>query len=167
LRAAWRNYNNKTTSGASLFNRPSASVFKRRSHFLPEVKHLLSARSRLRACVLDALHKEGIEIVSPIFMNQRQLSEKAIVMSQPVQPQTPVPEHEDLAPEDMMFDKAERAEQRQLLDKLSQDITNLEGQIGEGDDENQRDLEAQIQQLHEQRVQIEQNLAELPDESGS
>jgi thiamine biosynthesis lipoprotein len=32
LRAAWRNYNNKTTSGASLFNRPSASVFKRRSH---------------------------------------------------------------------------------------------------------------------------------------
>ena len=34
MRAAWRNYNNKTTSGASLFNRPSASVFKRRSHHL-------------------------------------------------------------------------------------------------------------------------------------
>ena len=32
MRAAWHNYNNKTTSGASLFNRPSASVFKRRSH---------------------------------------------------------------------------------------------------------------------------------------
>ena len=31
MRAAERNYNNKTTSGASLFNRPGASVFKRRS----------------------------------------------------------------------------------------------------------------------------------------
>ena len=36
MRAAERNYNNKTTSGASLFNRPGASVFKRRSHVIKE-----------------------------------------------------------------------------------------------------------------------------------
>jgi small conductance mechanosensitive channel len=34
---------------------------------------IISTRSHLRKAILDALHAEGIEIVSPTFMNQRQL----------------------------------------------------------------------------------------------
>ena len=49
------------------------SVTYRVAGLLTEVKALVSSRSRLRARVLDALHRGGIEIVSPTFMNQRQL----------------------------------------------------------------------------------------------
>jgi small conductance mechanosensitive channel len=49
------------------------SVLYRVSGLLADVKQLLSARSRIRECVLDELHGAGIEIVSPSFMNTRQL----------------------------------------------------------------------------------------------
>ena len=55
------------------------SITYRIAGFLPEVKRLLSARSRLRTCVVDALHAADVEIVSPMFMNQRQLSQTAVV----------------------------------------------------------------------------------------
>jgi len=41
--------------------------------FLPSIKNLLSSRSNLRKTVLAQMHGNGIEIVSPAFMNQRQL----------------------------------------------------------------------------------------------
>jgi small-conductance mechanosensitive channel len=49
------------------------SVTYRVAGFLGEVKHLLSAHSKLRAMMLSTLHDGGIEIVSPMVMNQRQL----------------------------------------------------------------------------------------------
>lgn len=51
------------------------SVTYRIAGFLPEVKRLLTVRSRLQASVLDTLHGASVEIVSPTFMNQRQLAE--------------------------------------------------------------------------------------------
>ena len=45
----------------------------RLSGFLEESKLLLSVRSNLYGCVLDTLHNNGIEIMSPSFMSQRQL----------------------------------------------------------------------------------------------
>jgi small-conductance mechanosensitive channel len=140
------------------------SITYRIAAFLTEIKHLLSARSRLRACVLDALHAEGIEIVSPIFMNQRQLSEKA-VMSRPQRPPTADPAREEPAPEDIMFDKAERAEQRQMLDKLNQQSSDLEGQLEAGDDEHRKEVEIKLRQLREQRERLEQSLTESTEES--
>jgi len=142
------------------------SITYRISAFLPEVKHLLSARSRLRTCVLDALHAESIEIVSPMFMNQRQLSEKA-VMSRPVPSQTAVPEREEPAPEDLMFDKAERAEQGDLLVKLNLEITELENQLEAGNEENRVELEAKLRQLREQRAPLKQSLGDRLEESES
>ncbi|MEO6201684.1 MAG: mechanosensitive ion channel family protein, partial [Nitrospirales bacterium] len=51
------------------------SVTYRVSGFLVEVKQLLSARSNLRAKMLTTLHNAGIEIVSPVVMNQRRLAD--------------------------------------------------------------------------------------------
>lgn len=48
------------------------SVSYRISGYYPEVKQLLTVRSRLRKEVLNKLHGADIEIVSPAFMNQRQ-----------------------------------------------------------------------------------------------
>lgn len=78
--------------------------------FLPEMKHPLSSRSNLRKKVLEHLHGNGVEIVSPSFMNQRQLDPTIPVMpEQPVMySQHPV-EKESPAPEEKIFDKAEEA----------------------------------------------------------
>ena len=49
------------------------AITYRAAGVLTQVKQLLTARSNLRAMVLETLHGAGIEIVSPHFMNQRQL----------------------------------------------------------------------------------------------
>lgn len=49
------------------------SITYRVAGFLKEVKQLLTARSNLCKSILDVLHEAGVEIVSPTFMNQRQL----------------------------------------------------------------------------------------------
>jgi len=50
------------------------SVTYRVAGLLEESKSLLAKRSLLRAQMLDKLHANGIEIVSPTFMNQRQVA---------------------------------------------------------------------------------------------
>ena len=49
------------------------SITYRIAGFLKDVKRLLSVRSDLRRQMIETLHGAGIEIVSPTFMNQRQL----------------------------------------------------------------------------------------------
>ncbi len=83
------------------------SVTYRVAGLLREVKQLLTARSRLHQAVLDELHRGGIEIVSPSFMNTRAVAEGQRFMP-PREPAAEVAE----APvaEAVAFDKAERAE---------------------------------------------------------
>jgi hypothetical protein len=116
--------------------------------------------------VLDALHAAGIEIVSPMFMNQRQLSAASVVLPQQVEPSRAAAADKEAAPEDIIFDKAERAEKLESLNTLNQEITDLESQLAEADDENRRDLAAKLEQLREQRDPIEQSLAESLQENG-
>ncbi len=74
---------------------------------LTDVKLLLSARSRLNCQVLDALHAAEIEIVSPNFMNTRNVENITFI------PRRLVVDSEikrENKPEDIVFDKAEQAE---------------------------------------------------------
>lgn len=96
------------------------SVSYRISGYYPEVKHLLTTRSKLRREVLDKLHGAGIEIVSPSFMNQRQFRDGEKFMAAPRQPEPR--EIEQLAPEAMIFDKADRAEKIHSLEDELQTI---------------------------------------------
>lgn len=80
------------------------SVTYRAAGFLAEVKHLLSARSKLRECILDELHGAGIEIVSPHFMNQRQLAEGRRVLP-PARPVVAAGTSGEA--EEIIFDKAD------------------------------------------------------------
>ncbi len=93
------------------------SVTYRVAGFLEEVKTLISARSRLRSCMLNVLHKSGIEIVSPAFMNQKRVeaNQKFIpALDKAV-------EQNDESPEGIIFDKAEEAESKEnLLRKLEE-----------------------------------------------
>jgi len=107
------------------------SVTYRVAGFLPEVKQILTARSNLRAMMLDTLHTGGVEIVSPTFMNQRPIADGTRA----------VPPHQtsrlgrivgakDSIPEDLIFDKAEQAERleqfRAVQEQIAGEIKELE-----------------------------------------
>ncbi|MCL7970909.1 MAG: mechanosensitive ion channel family protein [marine benthic group bacterium] len=131
------------------------SVTYRISGLLTEVKSLITARSRLRSEVLDALHGGGVEIVSPTFMNTRPLADdRQFIPESASEPRKPAPE-EAGAPEDILFDKAEEAEEAEsLLAKvagLAEQIETLQAQIKEAPEESRASLEKQLSQLESAR----------------
>jgi len=72
-----------------------------------EIKTVLSATSRLHGHMLDALHEAKIEIVSPNFMNQRQVGETIFI---PKKLHVNLPDVNTPDPESVIFDKADAAE---------------------------------------------------------
>lgn len=108
------------------------SVSYRAAGFLGDVKTLISARSTLRASMIDALHGAGVEIVSPTFMNQRRLdpSAKVLAAAAPEAPATTARRPGNGSPEALMFDKAELADRLGTLhaerETLLADIAELE-----------------------------------------
>ena len=110
------------------------SVTYRVAGFLNDVKQLLTTRSKLRAKMLTTLHEAEIEIVSPSFMNQRQMDQAMRVLptSKPG-PYRTTDEETDLRAETLVFDKADAVAQIEELkerrDSLREEITGLERQI--------------------------------------
>lgn len=87
------------------------SITYQAAGFLEEVKYLISAESELRERMLDGLHLAGIEIVSPTFMNQRQVETGRVFIPEVSAPSKAEPAAADESrPEERMFDKAELAE---------------------------------------------------------
>lgn len=113
------------------------AVIYRLAGFLEDVKHILSARSRLRSAMLDALHAGGVEIVSPTFMNQRRLEpgERFIPEWRDTGRGEAEREVEEGPPEKVIFDKAEEAgkleELRKQREALEAELVEL-GQKKEG-----------------------------------
>ena len=89
------------------------SVSYRVSGLLKDVKSLLTTKSNLHRAILDVLHQDNVEIVSPAFMNQRQIDRTQII---PQSLNHPVAKAESTA-EALVFDKAELAEQQELARK--------------------------------------------------
>lgn len=101
------------------------SVTYRVSGLLEESKRLISVRSNLYACVLDTLHSQGIEIMSPSFMNQRKLSDSARII--PSTAFVTPSEILESSAEEIAFDKAELAEQLESEKlRMIQEIEKLE-----------------------------------------
>ena len=103
------------------------------SGMLADVKSLLTARSMLRCNILDSLHGDGIEIMSPTIMNQRPVAEDSKVIplgkgQQLVSSRIPA--------ETLVFDKAEKAERlekqkQKLQHKIQTAKTDLENATAE------------------------------------
>lgn len=104
------------------------SVVYRLCGRLSDVRQIVSRRARLRAAMLDALHAADIEIVSPTFMNQRQIAREVRFI--------PGEHREGLRDagqslqdiEDLLFDKAERV---LLLERLRQRLQSQRLRIAE------------------------------------
>lgn len=102
------------------------SVVYRISGFLAEVKNLITVRSNLKKNLLDVLHENDVEIVSPSFMNQRQLvGGKKTIPQEKVTAQVKTALKEVL-PEELIFDKAEVAAE---TEDLRTQIAELDLQI--------------------------------------
>lgn len=104
------------------------SITYKVSGMLEDVKSLLTARSNLRRNVLDSLHGGDVEIVSPAFMNQRRLPDNARMI--PARAKRTVL-GSGSAVEDVVFDKAEKAEQydtskRELIEHIKACTSELE-----------------------------------------
>jgi len=131
------------------------AITYRVSGLLTEVKGMLTCRSHLFESILDALHAAGVEIVSPSFMNQRRQDNDMKILpvmgDDELQPDTP-------SSEDMVFDKAELAEQQEKAEfDLKEQISKLQEQVKESDGEAKKQIEAQIEQLREQLVEVVQS----------
>ena len=133
------------------------SVTYRVAGLLSEVKRLLSARSRLRERILDILHLNGVEIVSPNFMNTRALSPEAIVIPAPEAQE--VESEAESTPEATVFDKADEAETIENLrlshDKLTAEIETREDGLKkapEGEERDRAQKELSRLQLRQQRL---------------
>ena len=90
-----------------------------------DVDHLLTQRTRLRKAMLDQLHAAGIEIVSPNFMNQRQLPQGEVFSAVPKYTDD---EENEVSPESKIFDKAGKVAKIQAL---FDDVASLKSLIVE------------------------------------
>jgi len=137
------------------------AVTYRVSGMLSEVKELITARSRLRTAVMDALHRGGVEIVSPTFMNRRSADEKVFI---PEREEAPASEEaEEGRAEQVVFDKAEEAESREESVKILKDrLQEIQEELEEGPgEEREAELEAKAERI-EQRLE---SLAEEAEEA--
>lgn len=141
---------------------------------LEEVKQLVTARSTLKKSMLDALHKNGVEIVSPWFVNRRQVPEEKQFIPGPESPGVTGkgPDREQKAEEEtaeLVFDKAEEAES---LEKLREKYQLLDTEISErkekmktleSADEKEREKEA-IEEREKRKKGLEQLIQRKQEE---
>ena len=128
------------------------AVTYRVSGFLEETKRLISMQSNLYGCVLDTLHSQSIEIMSPSYMNQRQIRDGASVM--PATTVVSVPADQETSAEEIAFDKAEQAEklENEKL-KLKKEIESLENTIKEITNEEQKKIQKEA--IEQRRKDLE------------
>ncbi len=124
------------------------AITYRVSGLLVDVKSMLTTRSHLHRAILDALHNDAVEIVSPTFVNQRRLADNVkIVPSNVMRP----PVESSSTPEDIVFDKAEKAEQTEVTENhLQTELKVLDEQLSKASGEEAAKIETRIQQRREQ-----------------
>lgn len=98
------------------------SVVYRINGFLKDTDNYFSTSYSLNKYVMDALHKRGVEIVSPNFMNQRQIGEKEFISKPKIQPN-----EKDNSNENQIFDKAVTFEKLESTkEKLQKELKQTE-----------------------------------------
>jgi len=143
------------------------SIVYRVHGLLQDVKSIVSAKSRLTGHVIDALHDADIEILSPNFMNQKQVGDTVFI---PKKYHTKDKEVlEENTPENLIFDKAEEAEgiekRKELLEEVEQKIKKEEKNLkAEKDTTSKEKIEEKIKKTKELKEKIENKIEAKVDE---
>ncbi|WP_269620159.1 mechanosensitive ion channel domain-containing protein [Zhongshania sp. BJYM1] len=137
------------------------SVNYRASGWLNEAGLLVSARSRLRGKMLDALHDAGIEIVSPSFMNQRPLPPELKFIPKRKKASQPEEDKNGHA-EEILFSKAEVASAVENIEgKIKKLKEKLKTEAEEGEEDIDREaIKAELAKLTEELETARENAKE-------
>lgn len=129
------------------------AVTYKASGMLLDTKTLLTARSNLCRSVLDTLHGNGIEIMSPAFMNQRPIADARQVI--PKEPSRAPAETLAVA-EEVVFDKAVSAEHLEKeKEQLAATIKDYEKLLAESADGDKKRVKERIKECRERLKQLE------------
>ncbi|MDH3531422.1 MAG: mechanosensitive ion channel [Gammaproteobacteria bacterium] len=133
------------------------SVTYRVAGLLEDVKSLISARSRLRESMLDALHAAGIEIVSPNFMNTR-----AVAADKSFIPEISrrAGAKKSTRAEDVAFDKAEEAAS---VDQIRKSIELVDTELLQAEKQEDTD-EVTVEALQAKKLRLIQQLKEAEEQ---
>lgn len=134
------------------------AVTYRISGILPESKRFITARTKLYRHVLDTLHQRKIEIMSPAYMNQRRLGENQLVL--PAGVQAASSNETECASDDIVFDKAERAETLENeKNKLTENIEKLEIALKAVNEKGEKDaIKKDIERNRQRLKDIQQDI---------
>ncbi len=143
------------------------SIVYRVHGLLQDVKSIVSARSRLTGHVIDSLHQAGIEIVSPNFMNQRQVGNAVFIPKKYRTKNKAV--LEENTPENLIFDKAEEAEgiekRKEFLAEIEEKIKKKNEELkAVEDEEEKKKLEANLEKTKELKEKIVDKIDAKVDE---
>lgn len=134
------------------------SVTYRVGGFTDDVSKLLTTKSSLRRSILAVLHTAGVEIVSPNFMNQRVLEPGSKVIPRRYREQQ-APQ-ETSSPEDVIFDKAESAAERETKKQALAEARARIEEIGVL----KKERPAEVENLDAERKQLERKVDSLEQE---
>ena len=136
------------------------SVCYRLSGLLTDTKRLITAKSDLCRSVLDTLHGQGIEIMSPAYMNQRPLGEASTTIPKAIITRTTA---DSEGVEDLVFDKAEEAERREeQKQQVIKEIQNLDASLGEAVDDDKILIKKKLESARERLKAIEESEVKSP-----
>ncbi|PLX20085.1 MAG: hypothetical protein C0599_09770, partial [Salinivirgaceae bacterium] len=136
------------------------SVVYRIHGFLEDSSKFFSTSSLLNAKVMDNLHENKIEIVSPTFMNQRRADDSIFI---PKPTRVKQAEESEKSPEELIFDEAieaaEMEKKRYNLQKLEARKDELQKSLKEEKDErNIEIIKAAITRIDNLKTKIEANI---------
>jgi len=129
------------------------SIVYRVAGRLDSVKQLLSVRSNLRRQMIDHLHLNNIEIVSPAFMNQRQVSDAVLPQRRHIPAVT-----SDNSAAEQVFDKAEKAQQ---IKDLKEHYAELKAELAEISASDMEDMDEQMTRRKRRLKAVKRALAML------
>jgi small-conductance mechanosensitive channel len=110
-----------------IMNLGDFSVTYRISGLLKDVSHILTTRSNLRQKMLDHLHRARVEIVSPTFMNTRNVTERPPFIPDRYHKSSALSDEPGKStPEEVVFKKAEEADS---LEKLRDRCTAMKEEL--------------------------------------
>ena len=145
-----------------IINMGDYSVLYKIHGFLEDSSKYFSTISLLNANVLDVLHKNKIEIVSPTFMNQRNTIDKVFIPKKIVKNKIT---NSEQIPEDLIFDEAIKSEkiekEKDKLKQLTEQQKLLEAKQKDlkEEDEIQKN-KSSIKRIDVLKAKIEKNIEE-------
>ena len=130
--------------------------------FLEDSSKYFSTSSLLNAKVMDKLHAERIEIVSPTFMNQRRADETVFIPKQVTQKEE---QPDEKSPEDLIFDEAIKSEKLEIKKDYLNEIEKKQEALKDklknaNDDADEAKLKALIRKNDELKARVEKNIKE-------